>query len=192
MRFFKQIIVLALASVPLVACSSSSGGDAAIPQLLPGLEYRSGLGFSPEKATSGLDEVLQVVEDLYIESKSFSEVNFDTISGIAPTVAAVPEGDLVVSYGDITPVVALVSTPSKVNASAYGNDGVCFFLEITKSTDGQTVIYRKGADFSVTCNPLDYTKDVIWSNDESWPAADSIIMPVSETPIEQGTPLNSP
>jgi hypothetical protein len=190
MRSLKKVTALACLLLFTSACSPSGDSQKTIEPLLPGLEYRSGLGFSPEKATAGLDDTLIVVEEIFLTSKNLTSINFDTISSNSAKVAAVPEGDLVVSYGDMVPVVAVSSDSNSFNASAYGGDGVCFFLEIKASESNSSINYRKGADFSVTCNPLDYTEDVVWSSDESWPSADSVVMPVSEAPIEQGVPLN--
>lgn len=182
----KSIVVGLFSILALSSCANESESETTIQPLLPGLESRTSVGFSEEKARAGLDETLELLNKIFEEEGTLESVTFDVVSAQAPNVAAVPPGELVTSYGDIVPIVALENKEGTVSASAYADMGICLFLEVS-ADDSQSFTFRKGIDFSVTCNPSDYTDNIIWSSD-SWPASSSVVLPVSPTPLEQGSP----
>lgn len=186
LSFLKTSTLLAAAVVALSACSGQSESENTIQPLLPGLESRTSVGFSEEKAKAGLDETLDFIDKIFSEEGTLESITFDLVSTGTPNVAAVPPGELVTSYGDIVPIVALENENGVVSASAYADLGICLFLEASVD-ESEKLVFRKGVDFSITCNPSDYTEDAIWS-DSSWPSSSEVVMPVSPTPLEQGTP----
>lgn len=193
MKYNYLVKLFAILVVPLpilVACSAQAEQEQAqIEVLLPGLEFRSGVGFSPEKARIGLDATLESANKIFKDEDSLTAITFDSVSAVSAKVAAVPPGDIVTTYGDIIPVVALEGEEGVLMASAYADNGICFFLEMkAPTTSDSTLEYRKGVDFSITCNPFDYSDTITWSETSSWPSEADVTMPNSPNPVEIGTP----